>query len=117
MLSAVVSQLLSSPSYVSEAILHLKGYRFYGVHEEDFSLFILYDCTRMRTWGKQTRGGRNSGPGCAASSHSLCVRVRVCALCVALSYTENVGVSSLAAHNKEILENVLRHNGGLITAE
>lgn len=41
----------------------------------------------------------------------------VSSLCAVLSYTENVGVSSLAAHNKEILENVLRHNGGLITAE
>jgi hypothetical protein len=36
------SQLLTK-SYVSEVILHLKGYRFYGVHEDDFSLFILYD--------------------------------------------------------------------------
>jgi hypothetical protein len=107
--ACVCSQLLTK-AYVSEVILHLKGYRFYGVHEEDFSLFILY--VQTTGWNARTA----SMTPLAADVGRLFLRHACCCCCVFLhsSYSESVSVHALSSYNKEILENVLRHNGALI---
>jgi hypothetical protein len=105
---------------MSELVLHLKGYRFYAVHEEDFSLFILSVGPQHCTYGPRLALRRLAVAPCrhVCSRGSLLpvfLSVHVCATrLVVASYTENVSVPALATHNKEILEAILRLNGLLI---
>lgn len=60
---------------------------------------------------------KESRPECACASRlgdSSLTSLYTCTSCLIFSYTENVSVASIAAYNKEIIENVLRHNGSLI---
>ncbi len=92
---SVCRQTLSR-AYVSELVLHLKGYRFYAVYEEDFSLFILsVTHTHTQALFSQLRNTRSGSQLSARSTRSCCSCTLVSSVPLSLSLSWQIHGASV----------------------